>query len=166
MALRLSLLATALVFAAMWAWSIPAINALSGGALLFDARLTGYGVDEARALLVALGEKGRALYLGRQQALDTAFPALLALSLILAARRFARPAPGRVVMALAVIYAGFDYSENAAVARMLMAGPDALTPEMAQLASRLTIAKYAALALAMALLGVAAWRRRGDLPAR
>ena len=150
----------------MWAWSIPALNALSGGALLFDARLTGYGVDEARALLVALGQEGRALYLGRQQVLDTAFPALLALSLILAARRFARPASGRVVMALAVIYAGFDYSENAAIARMLVAGPDGLTPDMAQLASRLTIAKYAALALTVALLGVAAWRRRSDLPAR
>ncbi len=166
MLLRATLLATLAVLAAMWGWSIPALDALSGGAPILDARLTGYDFDTARALLDALGEEGRALYLGRQQALDTIFPALLAASLILTGRRLlgARGALG--VMLAALIYAGFDYSENATIARMLAAGPEALSPALVAAASRLTVAKFASLAVALALLGLGAVRGLGNLAAR
>ncbi len=159
MVLRLTLLATLAVLVAMWGWSIPAIEAAGSGGLLFDARVFGYDREAAAALLEALGTRGRALYLGRQQALDTAFPALLALSLILLARRWLAPGPALALAGLAVVYAVLDYGENALVARLLRAGTALPDPGLVAMASRLTMAKYAALTLTLAGLAAARFPR-------
>ncbi len=147
------------VYAAMALWSLPRLAGFSGGALILDMRPGGYDAEAARALLVALGEEGRAFYLSRQQALDSALPALLALLLILWFRRLYAQGPALALSVLALVYAAFDYGENALVARMLAAGPDLLTPALAEAASRLTTAKFAALAIALAALAPGLWRR-------
>ncbi len=156
---RAILVLTALVYGAMALWSLPRLAGFSDGALILDMRLGGYDAGQVRALLDALGEEGRAFYLTRQQALDSALPALLALLLILSFRRLYARGPALALSVLALVYAAFDYGENALIARMLAAGPDLVTPALADAASRLTTAKFAALAIALAALAPGLWQR-------
>lgn len=155
--------------AAIVLWSAPRIEA--GGLAPFDTRSGGYGIDDARAFLSALTPAGRAAYLGPQRLADTAFPiglvGTLALGTVIALRRWSL----RLALAAALLplgYFGFDMLENAAVAGLLRAGPEAITPEAVARASLFTRWKFhfvnAALvvfALAWAAWGVAWLRRRG-----
>ena len=58
--------------------TVPQLQRLAGGLAPFDVRPRGYRYEDARALLIALGEKGRAYYLNSELVLDTIFPPLYA----------------------------------------------------------------------------------------
>ncbi len=154
---------TLAVYGGMLGWSLPAIMRDAGGLMPFDLRPGGYTEEEARAFLAALGAEGRGLYLGAQQWLDLAYPALLAAVLIGAAWMLIRPFWLRLaVILLALGGMTADYLENARVAEMLR--HDGSVPaELIAAASRATVAKSALTGLAMlavcaGLVG-AAWRK-------
>ena len=68
---------------AMNLWTVPRIEALSGGLRLLDMRFTGYSFDEAKGFVAAIGDQGAAQYLGLQFWLDMIFPPLLGAVLFL-----------------------------------------------------------------------------------
>lgn len=131
----------------------------SGGLLPFDARVLGYSVADAREYLAELSARGREIALGPVRRADTIFPAALGVTLLALSLR---QGPGRLAWlgaALALVYAGVDLAENAAVAR-LISGPveaDALTVSGASL---LTVGKFAALGLSLLLILLARLARR------
>lgn len=157
---------TLAVYLAILVWSLPAIAAEADGLRPFDLRPQGYSFDEAREFLTALSDRGRELYLGPQQWLDTAYPLLLALTLSLAFLRLAPP--GRVWLALlaaAIACAGtvFDLMENAQVRALLRQDPAEITAEAVAAASNATVVKslcHTAAFVALILLFVAFLRRR------
>jgi hypothetical protein len=160
------------VFLAMAVWTMPEIAAQAGGLKTFDLRTSGYDEIETRAFLEALSAKGRALYLGRQHWLDTAFPALLAATLIYALF-WVFPKAGNAAR-LAIIgvpgtAAVFDYLENARVGAMLSKVPQDVTADMIAAANSATTIKFALLILTFAVLFLALaarlfskWNRRND----
>ena len=175
------LAATLAVYAVMLAWSLPTLSAIAAGnglvdARMFDMRPAGYDFETSKALLAALGEPGRDWYLSVQQRLDTAFPVLNGLSIFIGltfvARQFHKANALTTAFAAipALAAAGFDLAENAAVALMLRAGPNAVTPEMAASASALSIVKSAAVTCSLVLLlaglafaGYRYWRKGGGI---
>jgi uncharacterized membrane protein (UPF0136 family) len=142
---------TLAVYLVMVLWSLPKIAAWAGGLAPFDMRPLGYAPGEARAFLAALPEEGRAFYREVQHRLDLAFPGLMATSLLLAFRRLAPGVSGLALGILALVGAGFDYAENAAVSGLLSGVP---TDAELITASRLTLAKSAATTLALSALVV------------
>lgn len=155
------ILATGVVYLTMVLWSLPEIARQAGGIPPFDMRPTGYSAEEARAFLSALGDEGRAFYRDVQHWLDLAFPGLFALSLILGFLKLAPRPLALVLSAVAIASAGFDWSENAAVAGLL-AAPDPTDAAIAA-ASRMTVLKSVCVTVALTallLLGVwAVWQR-------
>lgn len=151
------------IYGAMVGWTLPAISRDAGGLVPFDMRPAGYSVEEARAFLTALGDQGRAIYLGPQHLLDMLYPALLAMVLIGAVRVLIGPVSlrwGLALMALGGMAA--DYLENARVGAMLLhdgAVPDA----MITAASRATQVKAGLSTVVMlavcAGLALAAWKK-------
>jgi len=119
----------------MMFWTLAYLRRIAGGLEPFDLRPFGYTPEEARALLFALSSIGRTYYADVQLQLDTAYPALYALSrgLLL----FWLTAPGRTatqplplparfaLLALPLAAAWFDYFENDGIAALLAAGPQA-----------------------------------------
>lgn len=98
------------------------------GVRAFDMRLTGYSYADALALISALGDEGRRIYLMRQIPLDTVYPALLAISsassLFWLSRSFGSTVRWyRAVAAMAYLAATADYAENGLIVWMLNAGP-------------------------------------------
>lgn len=98
------------------------------GIRAFDMRPTGYSYADALALISALGDEGRRIYLMRQIPLDTVYPALLAISsassLFWLSRSFGSTARWyRAVAAMAYLAATADYAENSLVVWMVNAGP-------------------------------------------
>jgi hypothetical protein len=55
-------------------WSAPRIEEMAGGLRLLDMRFTGYAYEDARAFIAAIGDPGRALYLGPQLWMDMVYP--------------------------------------------------------------------------------------------
>ncbi len=153
---------TLVVYATMLVWSLPRLRGLAGGLDPFDLRPFGYDATAARDLLAALGPAGRDFYLTVQHGLDTAFPALMAVTLALAYHLLAPLAAARVLALVAIAAAGFDYLENRAVAALLRSGPEGASDAMIAAASRWTQLKSAAVTLALVslivLLALAAWR--------
>jgi hypothetical protein len=149
------------VYLTMVLWSLPRLQQAAGGRVAFDLQPMGYSPAEARALVAALGEDGRAFYLNVQHCLDAAYPALLAVTLILAFRLLARGWLVQGLTAVAVFAAALDYLENWAVAAMLRTAPDAMTDAMVETASRWTVAKSLASTVTfvalIVLLGRAGW---------
>ena len=141
------------VYLVMVLWSIPQIVADAGGLLAFDMRPMGYSFDEAGAFLEALSDEGRLFYLNVQQMLDSAYPALFAvvMVMVMAFTHLFRRLPRVLAIAFALAGAGFDYLENAAVAVMLRAG-DSVTETMVATASRWTVLKSGAVTLALVAL--------------
>ena len=153
------------VYLAMVVWSIPKIAADAGGLPPFDLRPSGYSFSEAKAFIAALSEGGRAFYLNVQHMLDSAYPALFAVVMVMAFTHLFRRVYRVLAIGLALAGAGFDYLENAAVAVMLRAGDDRLSEAMVATASQWTQLKSGAVTMALlALLAglVMAWivRRR------
>jgi hypothetical protein len=161
--------ATLAVYAVMLGWSLPVISDAAGGRVVFDMLPAGYSYAEAQAFVAAFSPEGADFYIRVQHRLDLIYPALLAISTGWAMVRLAprwrwRPAlllvpiPGMV----------FDYLENRAVAAMLAAGADGLTPEMVAQASRYSQLKavFSTLSLGLLLVLILAsafrrWRARG-----
>ena len=175
--LVLGLLAVSIaLWAVMVFGTLAHLTAAAEGAQPFDLRPRGYSIGEARALLTMLGEAGRAYYADVQLALDTVYPATYALSRALAiwwltapGRARAAPLPAALRWALivpALAAAGFDYRENALIAKMLAAGP-AVGDEIVSSASAATqIKSIAGAASETIMIGLALvvfvrwWRRR------
>lgn len=159
------LAATAVVYLAMLLVTMPHLSAIAGaGGLadtrMFDMRPVGYDANEAKALLTALGERGREEYLQVQQRLDTAFPVLNGLSLFIGLSwvgsrlGLSRVAATLIAACLALPVTGLDLAENHAVATMLKEPLDSFDPAMAEAASRMSVAKSAVVSVAMTLLAV------------
>ncbi|TDK50604.1 hypothetical protein [Antarcticimicrobium luteum] len=151
------------LYAAMVGGTLPAIARDAGGLTPFDMRPMGYTVAEARAFLAALGDEGRALYLGPQRWLDLAYPVLLAIVLIGAVRMLIRRFWLQLGLSLAALGGmAADYLENARVAAMLVAG-GAVADELIGAASRATQLKAGLTSLVMLAVCVAlaraAWKR-------
>jgi hypothetical protein len=151
------------------------LRRLAGGLEPFDLRPFGYTPEEARALLHALSAIGRAYYADVQLQLDTAYPALYALSRALllfwvtAPGRTAErplPLPARLaLLALPLVTAWFDFFENEGIAAMLAAGPQA-SDELIERTSFWTRAKSLAglatelLCVVLAAIAFVRWRHR------
>ncbi|MFN3225677.1 MAG: hypothetical protein ACE360_05440 [Hyphomicrobiales bacterium] len=157
------------VFAAMLVpWLVmnlrtaPRIEELAGGARLLEMRLTGYSFDEARGFVAAIGEEGARLYLDVQLWLDMAFPLLLGVVLFLGYRWLFPGLPGRIIGTISLGSIVVDYLENAAVAAMLRAGADGMTPQMAATANFWTTTKWglAFVGAVTLLVGIALRLRR------
>src|SRR5215813_1172209 len=116
----------------MMFWTLAYLRRTAGGLEPFDLRPFGYTPAEARALLYALSSVGRAYYADVQLQLDTAFPAVYALSrgllllwLTAPGRTATRPIPLPARLALLTLplaTAWVDYVENEGIAAMLAAG--------------------------------------------
>ena len=155
--------ATVAVYAVMLGWSIPAISDAAGGRAVFDILPAGYSYAEAQAFLAALSPDGADFYLRVQHRLDLIYPALLAISTGWAMVRLAPRWRWRLALLLAPIPGMvFDYLENRAVAAMLSAGADGLTPEMVAQASRYSQLKaiFSTLSLGLLLVLILAWAYR------
>ena len=134
------------------------------GLMPFDFRVLGYDPEGARQYLEALQPEETAFYLGLLQTLDSVFPALFAATLAIALFRASAgmPRAARVLIAVVPIAGGaMDYRENAAVAAMLVAGPEGLTAALVEAASRWTVVKYVFYGLAVLLLASLLARRGG-----
>ena len=145
---------TAINFAMMVFYTTPALIREAGGLLPFDLRLTGYSAAEAAAYLAAITDKGRTLYLTTQSMLDTFFPALLALSLMVTLYRFAPKWPALFLTPLAG--ALFDYYENASIHAILRS--PAVDPGLVEMSSLLTSLKFASIALSLLAI-LLLWQR-------
>ena len=133
--------AAVVVYCLMVFGSLADIERISG-LRAFDMRPAGYSYTDALALISALGEEGRSIYLAVQIPLDTVYPALLAIasasSLYWLSQSFGSTARWyRAVAAVAYLAAIADYAENGLIVWMLNAGlgvPEALV-EAASMAS-------------------------------
>ena len=148
------------VYLVMVLWTLPEIAASADGLKAFDVRPAGYSETQARAFLTALSADGRVLYLGVQHRLDTAYPALVALTLIYALF-WAFPRSGNAARVAFFVVptaaAVFDYLENARVGAMLAMAPQDVTADMISAASSATVIKsgLSTVAFVMLLLGLA-----------
>jgi len=139
---------TALNYAAMLVYSIPKLLSATDGLWPFDLRIMGYSVEDATLYVTTITNEGRLFYLEVQQMLDTFFPALLAISLMLTLYRLAPKLP--VLYLFPISGALFDYYENAAVAQILLTNtPDQGLVEMASLLTGLKALTLPAIALAL-----------------
>ncbi|MAS07872.1 MAG: hypothetical protein CL534_24735 [Ahrensia sp.] len=146
---------TLAVYCVMIFWSIPRISAQAGGLAVFDLRPGGYSFDDAKAFLAALSPEGAAFYANVQHKLDTAYPALLALTLGWAILRLApaRWGPWRWPLAATALPGMvFDYRENLDVDAMLELGPNGITPRIVEAASLDSQIKAATSSMSMAVL--------------
>ena len=100
------------VYMTMAFWSIPKIVADAGGLLAFDLRPLGYSFDEASAFITALSDEGRVFYLNVQQMLDSAYPALFAVVMVMAFSHLFAGWPRLLASAFALAGAGFDYIDR------------------------------------------------------
>ena len=138
----LFLAAMAAIYAVMLLWTLPTITAEADGLTPFDLRPLGYSIDEARAFLAALSDEGRALYLDTQLRLDTVYPVLLMVTLVLATSLLTSPGWLRwLLVAPAVLGMVFDLLENHVTRQMLRAGAGGLTEQLVEQGSRWSILK-------------------------
>jgi hypothetical protein len=135
---------TAVVYVYVAGWSLDIIEMEAGGAEPFDLRTNGYAF-EANTFLRSLSPAGYAQYLDIQQALDLVFLLLYATTLLFGIRGLMPPHWGeraRMLFPLvAVVPTVCDFMENGAVAVLLRAGADHITPEAVATASRWTTLK-------------------------
>lgn len=153
----LLVLATVGIGLVMTFWTIPLIAQSAGGLAPFDVRPTGYSFEDAQQFLSALTVDGLSVYQRAQYQLDTAFPVLQGLVLVIALRWFSQTwhVLARVVLVVfPIIGAVADYLENSAVLEMLVAGAEQVTPEMVATANGWTVIKSTTITVSMvALLG-------------
>lgn len=120
-------LAGATIYLVMITVTLAHVQAVSNQ-IPFDMRPLGYTLQDATQLLAALGEDGREYYLMRQIPLDTAYPALLAMTLISTFYWLGLRLPYRWLVQVGVVLslgaAFFDYAENLGIATMILTWPD------------------------------------------
>ena len=78
--MAVALIVSFVLWGVMVSWTLAYLRRTAGGLAPFDLRPFGYTPDEARTLLHALSGIGRAYYADVQLQLDTAYPAVYALS--------------------------------------------------------------------------------------
>ncbi len=141
---------------AVWGHQIlvlyPRLAALSGHGTPFDLRVFGYTLTEAQAYVARLSPEGLALYLGPIRVEDTLLPLVLMPALLLPLQ-----GRGQLWFLPALVYGLADLGENIAVAKILRAGAEMQASDVI-LASTLTQAKFAGLAVAGVLAGWSLWR--------
>ena len=146
---------TAINYAMMLVYSIPKLFSAADGLWPFDLRIMGYSLEDATLYVNTITPEGRLFYLEVQHMLDTFFPALFALSLMITLYRLAPKLPLLYLFPLSG--ALFDYYENAAVTQILLTNaPDKGLVEMASL---LTGLKFASIAIS--LLAILWFWRKG-----
>lgn len=151
------------VYFTMVLWTLPGISLSAGGLQPFDLRPMGYGTDEARDFLAALGPKGLALYTGPQRLLDMAYPALMACVLIGALQYAYDKGWLLTLLTFAVLVAmGSDYLENMRVSLMLAGDTSEQVISAASRAtvmkSVLTLVAFVALLIGLARKGWQKWK--------
>lgn len=156
------LAATLAAWLSMNLWTVPRIEETAGGLRLLDMRFTGYTYEEVQEFVSAISDEGTALYLGAQYWLDMVFPPLLGAVIFLFFRWLFPGLPGLITGIVSLSYVVADILENLAVAAILRAGVDGLTPQMAATANQWTTVKWglALVGLAMLVIGVALRLRR------
>jgi hypothetical protein len=138
----------------MLVYAIPKLMNAASGLWPFDMRITGYSVEDATEYVTTITNEGRLFYLEVQQMLDTFFPALLAISLMITLFRLAPKLPALYLFPISG--ALFDYYENTAVKQILLtSSPDQGLVEMASL---LTGLKFASIAISLLVI-LWLWRR-------
>lgn len=165
--------ASGVLWAVMFFGPLAHLTQLAHGATPFDIRPMGYNYDEARALLAAIGEEGRAYYANPELVLDSVYPPLYAISRGLAlwwltmpgrVRDAPLPLNGRwALIAVPLVMASLDGVENVCIATMLWTWPD-LSPgliHVSSAASRVKIMAGALTELIMAALAAKWLLRRG-----
>ncbi|MCB1430744.1 MAG: hypothetical protein KDJ66_16720 [Nitratireductor sp.] len=146
-------------------WGGLSLHKATGGMPVFDLRIAAYTADQARTYVNALGESGRAFYLGPVRILDTIFPISFTLALLLGFSRWiTRPRSGirSALILVAIVYLVCDLWENAGIAAMISM-PQDIDPAMVKQIHLVTLAKwfYALFAFAAWLwLGFSNWRKR------
>jgi hypothetical protein len=142
--------------------TVPRIEAAAGGLRLLDMRFTGYTQVEVKEFVAALGDEGTALYLGAQFWLDMIFPPLLGAVIFFFFRWLFPGLAGLVIGIVSMTYVATDILENLAVAKILRAGADGLTHEMAATANMWTLSKWrlSLVGLTMLLVGIVLRLRR------
>ncbi len=155
----------ALIYILMVRVTLAHIEAVSGQ-VPFDMRPLGYGPQAAAALLEGLGVAGRGYYLSHQIPLDTAYPALLALTLISAMQWLGQSMSPHWLVRVGVIFsigaALCDYIENLGVVAMILNWPDRSAP-LVHASSLATVAKSiltTAAVMISILIGAMAARHR------
>lgn len=149
---RLVIGMTALLFVLLNLVQIIAFGAPFGVSAAPDFRITGYSVADARAFLDAIGDSGRGVFFGYFRWLDTVFPPLLALSLVILFRQIRPLRRGLVVGLFALLplaYLVADLAENAALKTLQTEEGFA---RAVSLASDATILKYSILGVTALLL--------------
>lgn len=146
--------------------TMPHLSGLADGRAMFDMRPFGYDFATAQDLLTRLGKPGADYYENIQHRVEFAFPILFAIALIfwliVAARRWQGhglplSSAGLAVMLLvAIIPNAADLGENAAVSALLAVGAKDITPQMVDVASTFTMAKYFFTAVALLILFILA----------
>ena len=147
-------LIAASIYWVMISVTLAHIEAVSGQTP-FDMRPTGYGPTQAAALLEALGGDGRDYYLRRQLALDTLYPAMLALTMIATICWLGQRMPNRKIVRFGIAFslasALFDYVENLGILTMIWNWPDVSVP-LVYATSSATILKSVSTTLAVLLV--------------
>ena len=121
------------------------------GMVIFDSRLGGYDGDDAQLFLNAISPTQLDMYLGAFRKLDTAFPILLAISLvgtIWLNTGGEKPFMRWVALIGPAAYLALDLAENAMVAKILDIGPAGIENTILR-ASTYTQAKWMCLALSL-----------------
>lgn len=168
----------AVLFAIMLFVTLPMLRGYAGGLEPFDVRVGGYTFDQARDLLLALGENGRSFYRYVQVPLDCLFAAGYGVGIAAAVvwlmraggdGRPRRRGGGRVMAAIRSVFYGapllaavFDFWENWLVFGMLGQG-DGVAFRVVAEASRTTTYKAVFAAIACTSLAFATadfWVRR------
>lgn len=151
------------VYMVMLIYSIPKLMQYSDGLPLFDMSPFGYNYQDAIALLSALGEEGRSVYVSLQLVLDIFYPILFALcySALLQWLIGIGQLSNRVWSYLVVVpmlVCLFDYAENIGIWFMLTDYPDLpenlviLSSIFTLIKSSLTMMYFTGLILALCVL--------------
>jgi hypothetical protein len=133
------------VYITMLAYSIPKLMQYSNNLPLFDMSPLGYSYQEAEALLSALGEEGRSVYVSLQLMLDLFYPILFALCYVSLFQWLINVGKltGRFWLYLPIVpvcVCLFDYAENIGIWFMLTDYPF-LSESLVTTSSSLTVIK-------------------------
>ncbi|WP_413112565.1 hypothetical protein [Thaumasiovibrio sp. DFM-14] len=133
------------VYLIMVIYSIPMLMQHSGGIPIFDMSPLGYSYQDAMALLTALGEEGREVYVSLQLTLDIFYPILFALCyfslfqwLIIVGRLSHRI--WRYITVIPIFVCVLDYVENIFIWLMIRDYPT-LSESLVTTSSTFTLAK-------------------------
>ena len=143
------------IYITMLGWSLQVITEAAGGLAPFDMRPSGYTLADAKAFLSAIDPETVKYYRNVQLTLDLFFPALFTISLVLGIYFMLPTWFGVwrwVVAALPLPIAAFDYLENALISVMLASGPEKISADLVNAASRWTVLKSGFTTISILLL--------------